>query len=98
MTISKDGFVFPNSEFLPQTLKDIDKMPDSTFDEIVSRYVEMNIATPFQKGMAGQRESGLICYVNIDLAKPLIGQRLINLPIYMACAKALVTIWKFAIY
>lgn len=50
MTISKDGFVFANSEFLPQTLKDIDKMPDSTFEEIVSKYMEMNIAHPFSEG------------------------------------------------
>ena len=49
-TISKGGFVFANGDFLPQILRDIDKMPDNTFDEIVDKYVEMNIAHPFMDG------------------------------------------------
>ena len=49
-TISKGGFVFANGDFLPTILKDIDKMPDSTFPEIVDKYVEMNIAHPFMEG------------------------------------------------
>ncbi|MCR5309712.1 MAG: Fic family protein [Bacilli bacterium] len=49
-TISKGGFTFANGDFLPQVLNDIDKMPDNTFDEIVDKYVEMNIAHPFMEG------------------------------------------------
>lgn len=49
-TISKGGFVFANGDFLPQILKDIDNMPDSSFDEIIEKYVEMNIAHPFMEG------------------------------------------------
>ena len=49
-TISKGGFVFANGDFLPQILEDIDKMPDATFEEIVAKYVEMNIAHPFMEG------------------------------------------------
>ena len=49
-TISKGGFVFANGDFLPQALKDIDKMPDNTFEEIVDKYIEMNIAHPFMEG------------------------------------------------
>ena len=49
-TISKGGFVFANGDFLPQTLVQIDKMPQSTFEEIVEKYVEMNIAHPFMEG------------------------------------------------
>lgn len=49
-TISKGGFAFANGDFLPTVLKDIDKMPDSTFPEIVDKYVEMNIAHPFMEG------------------------------------------------
>ena len=49
-TISKGGFVFANGDFLPTILKDIDKMPDSTFSEIGDKYVEMNIAHPFMEG------------------------------------------------
>lgn len=49
-TISKGGFVFANGDFLPQTLLQIDKMPQSTFNEIVEKYIEMNIAHPFMEG------------------------------------------------
>lgn len=49
-TISKGGFVFANGDYLPQTLSHIDRMPQSTFDEIVEKYVEMNIAHPFMEG------------------------------------------------
>jgi cell filamentation protein len=48
--ISKDGFVFANSDFLPQILKRIDEMPEATFADIVHKYVEMNIAHPFMEG------------------------------------------------
>ena len=49
-TISKGGFIFANGDYLPQTLAQIDKMPQSTFDEIVEKYIEMNIAHPFMEG------------------------------------------------
>ncbi|HNZ50027.1 MAG TPA: Fic family protein [Bacilli bacterium] len=49
-TISKDGFVFAVGDFLSSILKDIDRMPDTTFEEIVDKYLEMNIAHPFMEG------------------------------------------------
>ena len=49
-TISKAGFVFANGDYLPQTLRDIDRMPDDTFAQIVDKYIEMNIAHPFMEG------------------------------------------------
>ncbi len=48
--ISKDGFQFAVARFLGPTLAQIEKMPDVTFDEIVDKYVEMNIAHPFMEG------------------------------------------------
>ena len=48
--ISKGGFQFAVSRFLGETLKQIDEMPENTFDEIVAKYVEMNIAHPFMEG------------------------------------------------
>ena len=48
-TISKGGFTFANGDF-SQVLKGIDKMADNTFDEIVDKYIEMNIAHPFMEG------------------------------------------------
>jgi len=48
--ISKGGFQFAVSRFLGDTLKQIEAMPDTTFDEIIDKYVEMNIAHPFMEG------------------------------------------------
>jgi cell filamentation protein len=48
--ISKGGFQFAVSHFLGDTLKQIEAMPETTFDEIVHKYVEMNIAHPFMDG------------------------------------------------
>ena len=49
-TIWKDGTLFCRAEYLMQNLRLIEKMPESTFDEIVSKYVEMNVAHPFVEG------------------------------------------------
>jgi len=48
--ISKGGFQFATAQFLDSTLKQIEQMPQNTFDEIVEKYVEMNIAHPFMEG------------------------------------------------
>ena len=48
--ISKGGFQFAVAHFLGNTLKQIEQMPENTFDEIVDKYVEMNIAHPFMEG------------------------------------------------
>ncbi len=50
VTISKGNFTFCRARYLHQALKDIDNMPDDTFDEIVLKYVEMNVAHPFIEG------------------------------------------------
>ena len=49
-TISKGGTVFCRAEYLMQNLETIERMPESTFDEIVDKYVEMNVAHPFMEG------------------------------------------------
>jgi len=48
--ISKGGFQFAVAQFLGATLKQIEKMPENTLDEIVEKYVEMNIVHPFMEG------------------------------------------------
>ena len=48
--ISKRGFQFAVSRFLGTILKQIEEMSENTFDEIVDKYVEMNIAHPFMEG------------------------------------------------
>ena len=48
--ISKGGFTFANARYFSTILPDIEKMPDSTFDEIAAKYIEMNVAHPFMEG------------------------------------------------
>jgi len=48
--ISKGGFQFAASRFLGETLRQIEAMPEAAFDEIVNKYVEINIAHPFMEG------------------------------------------------
>ncbi len=48
--ISKAGFRFANCLYLDVILPVIEKMPESTFDDIVAKYVEMNVAHPFMEG------------------------------------------------
>ena len=50
VNISKGGFAFAAAAYLPQTLEQIEQMPDGAFDEIVDKYVEMNVAHPFREG------------------------------------------------
>lgn len=49
-TISKGNTLFCLAEYLPLNLKTIEQMPENTFDEIVAKYVEMNVAHPFMEG------------------------------------------------
>jgi cell filamentation protein len=48
--ISKGGFQFAVAHFLCGTLRQIEQMPENTFEEIVDKYVEMNVAHPFMEG------------------------------------------------
>lgn len=49
-TIAKGNTLFCLAEYLHQNLKAIEQMPETTFDEIVDKYVEMNVAHPFMEG------------------------------------------------
>ena len=48
--ISKNNFRFASAMYLEEALKKIDQMPQSNFDEIVEKYIEMNVAHPFREG------------------------------------------------
>ena len=50
VNIAKGGFQFAMARFLPQTIEYVERMPQSTFDEIIDKYVEMNVAHPFREG------------------------------------------------
>ena len=48
--ISKGGFQFANAYYFSTILPNIENMPETTFDEIINKYVEMNVAHPFMEG------------------------------------------------
>ena len=48
--ISKSNFRFASAMYLEEALRKIDQMPQSNFDEIIEKYIEMNIAHPFREG------------------------------------------------
>ncbi len=50
VNLSKGNFLFAPVMYLEASLKNIEKMPQSNFDEIIEKYVEMNIAHPFREG------------------------------------------------
>lgn len=50
VNIAKGNFRFASIIYIEEALKNIDKMPQSNFDEIIEKYVEMNVAHPFREG------------------------------------------------
>lgn len=48
--ISKGGFTFAPCQYFDITLRTIENMPETTFDEIMEKYIEMNVAHPFMEG------------------------------------------------
>ena len=50
VNIAKGGFRFAPGLYLTSSLENISKMPHSTYDEIIAKYVEMNVAHPFREG------------------------------------------------
>ena len=50
LNIAKGGFAFAPAMYLAENLKTIERMPGNTFEEIVAKYVEMNVAHPFMEG------------------------------------------------
>jgi len=50
LNIAEGGFQFAPARFLPSTLESVERMPDGALDEIIEKYVEMNVAHPFMDG------------------------------------------------
>lgn len=50
VNIAKGGFRFATAQYLPDTLTSIEQMPEQTWEQIIDKYVEMNIAHPFREG------------------------------------------------
>ena len=69
VNISKGNFRFAPLMYLDMSLKNIDNMPQSNFDEIIEKYVEMNIAHPFREGNGRSMRIWLDCILKSSLAK-----------------------------
>ena len=76
LNISKGGFRFANSLYLKPALEAIEKMPQSTFEEIVAKYVEMNIAHPFMEGNGRATRIWLDMMLHKNLNKVIDWQRI----------------------
>lgn len=50
VNIAKAGFQFAMAQYLEQTLKNVERMPEDSFENIIDKYVEMNVAHPFREG------------------------------------------------
>jgi cell filamentation protein len=50
LNIAKGGFQFAMAQYLPESLRTVERMPEGSFDEIIDKYVEMNVAHPFMEG------------------------------------------------
>ena len=69
VNIAKGNFRFAPLMYLEAALTNIDKMPQSTFDEIVEKYVEMNIAHPFREGNGRSTRIWLDCIFKKEIGK-----------------------------
>lgn len=67
--IAKGGFRFASAMYLDAALKSVDQMPQSTFDEIIEKYVEMNIAHPFREGNGRSTRIWLDCILKKELGQ-----------------------------
>jgi len=77
--ISKGNFRFASALYLVESLKKIEQMPANTFEEIVAKYVEMNVAHPFMEGNGRSGRIWLALMLKKSLKKcvdwSLIGKR-----------------------
>ncbi len=67
MNIAKGGFRFAPVMYLAEALKSIERMPQSNFEEIIAKYVEMNVAHPFREGNGRSTRIWLDCILKKEL-------------------------------
>lgn len=75
LNIAKGGFRFVNCLYLEAILPVIEKMPEGTFEEIIAKYVEMNIAHPFLEGNGRATRIWLDMMLKKNLGKVVDWQR-----------------------
>ena len=67
VNIAKGNFRFAPVMYLTEALKSIERMPQSTFEEIIAKYVEMNVAHPFREGNGRSTRIWLDCILKQEL-------------------------------
>jgi cell filamentation protein len=80
--ISKGGFRFANALYLNEILVKIEQMPENTFEEIIAKYVEMNIAHPFMEGNGRTMRIWLDLLLKTKLKK-LVNWQFVDKTLYM---------------
>ena len=90
LNIAKGGFQFAAARFLSETLSQIERMPENTFDEIVDKYIEMNVAHPFMEGNGRSKRVWLDLMLKRNL-KLCIDWSCINKKNYLAAMKTSVS-------
>ena len=69
VNIAKGNFRFAPVLYLSEALSNIDKMPQDSFDHIIEKYVEMNVAHPFREGNGRSTRIWLDCILKKELGK-----------------------------
>jgi cell filamentation protein len=82
LNISKGGFRFATALYLKDVLAKIDSMPENTFQEIIAKYVEMNIAHPFMEGNGRTMRIWLDMILKTKLQK-LVNWQLVDKTLYL---------------
>lgn len=82
VNISKGGFRFANALYLNEILVKIEQMPENNFEEIISKYVEMNIAHPFMEGNGRTMRIWLDMILKSRLKK-LVNWQYVNKSLYL---------------
>ncbi len=82
VNIAKGGFRFANTLYLKEILVKIEQMPENTFEEIIAKYVEMNIAHPFMEGNGRTMRIWLDMILKLKLKK-LVNWQFISKALYL---------------
>ena len=98
VNIAKGNFRFAPLMYLQAALENIDKMPQSNFDEIIEKYVEMNIAHPFREGNGRSTRIWLDHILKNEIGKVSIGARLTKKIISLQWSAARLKMWKSKSY
>lgn len=82
LNIAKGGFRFANSMYLNAILPVIENMPESNFEEIIAKYVEMNIAHPFMEGNGRTMRIWLDMMLKHNIGK-VVDWRMVDKSLYL---------------